>query len=328
MTRFVPLPEVFAIARISPNRGITFQALKAYVDRRRGEATYDIYDNRNIDDTRVNIVDVRESWIDERHEFQLVRLRNPEFDRLVHQTRILHPQTRAILDVNFWCLPFALEGQGRQIPVLEFQYRSWIPFSRYILPVNMARSQTSENEFITVIQRIQQDRLHEISAREDDAMIRTLSMRDVPFYPPSMNSYDSHYNSDDEDDRFSVRTRAAGGGRHRRASPPPPPPPRIVERVHRIEVPVERIVVETRVAPLPKAVGDILLSTARKGADSCPIAAVPFSECEALSITSCFHVFDTSSLARWRTDHTSCPVCRSKIENVVVETRVDGLPTM
>lgn len=330
MTRFVPLPETFAIARTSPNRGLTFQALTSFVDRHREDTSYDVYLNRNNQETRVNVVEVRSPYLDERLDFHLLRLRNSEYDRAIHQTRIQHPQTRAVLDVNFWCLPFVLESQGRQIPLLEFQYRSWIPFSQNILPVSMSRSQTSENEFTTVIQRIQQERLHEISAREDDAAIRMLSMRDVPFYHPSLSSHDSYYTSDDEYDRRSIRTRAAGGGRHRRMSPPPPPPPRLVEvPVERVvEVPVERVVVETRVAPLPKAVGEILLTSARKGADTCPIAAVPFSECEGLSITSCFHVFDTSSLSRWRTDHTTCPVCRCKIENVVVETRVDALPTM
>jgi hypothetical protein len=323
MTRFVPLPGLFAITRTSPNRGITFQALTSFVDRGRDDTIYDTYMNRNIQDNRVNIVEARNSFADERVDYQLIRLRNSEYDRGIHQTRIQHPQTRAVLDVNFWCLPFALENHGRHIQILEFQYRSWIPISQGILPAIISQSQISENEFTTTVQRVQQDRLHEISMREDDAMIRTLSMRDVPFYQPYMNSYDSYYNSDDEDDRRSIRTRAAGGGRHRRVSTPPPPPqPRLVE------VPVERVVVETRVSPLPKAVGDILLSTARKGVDSCPIAAVPFAECEGLTITSCFHVFDTSSLARWRTEHTSCPVCRCKIENVVVETRVDGLPTM
>jgi hypothetical protein len=136
---------------------------------------------------------------------------------------------------------------------------------------------------------------------------------------------------DDHDDRLSVSTEYIGA-RTRRYIPqherPPTPPPQPEIRIVQVEVPVERVVVQTRVAPLPKNVGEVLLSHARRGADSCPIAATPFSECTQLCVTSCFHVFDFESLTRWQSEHTSCPVCRCKIENVVSEARVDGVPAV
>jgi hypothetical protein len=81
-------------------------------------------------------------------------------------------------------------------------------------------------------------------------------------------------------------------------------------------------VTQIRVQPLPKHVGEVLLSAARKGTDSCPIAALTFAECSSLAVSSCFHIFDKESLERWMTTSASCPVCRSKIENVVSETNV------
>jgi hypothetical protein len=36
-------------------------------------------------------------------------------------------------------------------------------------------------------------------------------------------------------------------------------------------------------------------------------------------VTSCFHVFDSEALNRWRQEHTSCPVCRTMITNVVTK---------
>jgi hypothetical protein len=86
-----------------------------------------------------------------------------------------------------------------------------------------------------------------------------------------------------------------------------------------VEVPVERVVVHQKILPLPKGVGDALIRDARASTESCPILQTPFSECRKLAVSSCFHIFDKESLATWQQAHTSCPVCRCKIENVVSE---------
>jgi hypothetical protein len=80
---------------------------------------------------------------------------------------------------------------------------------------------------------------------------------------------------------------------------------------------VERIVIKANT--LPKAVGDILLASARKGEDTCPITSTPLASCEKLCVTSCFHVFDNESLLKWNETNDKCPVCRCKIENIVSE---------
>jgi hypothetical protein len=211
-----------------------------------------------------------------------------------------------------------LQVESHRVPLLEFQYRSWIPTTNRRIEVEMPLSM---NQFMDIFERIQRDRLDDIRVSEDDP-----NARQEYAYPPRLYRANG---PDDYDDRLNPNERFVGAmARRQPPSRPltPPAPPEI--RVVQVEVPVERVVVQTRVSPLPKAVGDILLANARRSTDSCPIASTPFSECDILSITSCFHVFDAPSLTRWCEDHTSCPVCRAKIENTVTETRGNAMPTM
>lgn len=225
----------------------------------------------------------------------------------VNTMRCRHPDTREALEVNWWFTPFYVRSENRQrIPILEFQTRSWLPTGYVPIPI-----EANISEMLNVLGRIQDDRLAMIRAREDAASQQyTNRYRNNDYYEPYR--YDSDRN---------IRTPPSmiipfrNRGRHRSPSPPPPPPVRIVE----VEVPVERVVVQNRALPLPKSVGDLLMKNARSGSDSCPIAATPFAECEKLSVSSCFHIFESQSLARWQSDHTTCPVCRCKIENVVSE---------
>ena len=232
----------------------------------------------------------------------------------VNTIRCQNPDTRERMEVNWWFTPFYVRSEGLQrIPILEFQTRSWIPVGYVPIPI-----QGNIREILDVLGRIQEDRLAMIRAREDAASQQ------------SMNRYrDEYYQARRYNQDHRIRTPPSIGvpfrNRRRSISPPAPPPPvRIVE----VEVPVERVVIQTKTMPLPKAVGEVLLKDARAGKDTCPIAATPFAECEKLSVSSCFHIFDAASLARWQEDHTSCPVCRCKIENVVSEASLDGVRTV
>jgi hypothetical protein len=225
----------------------------------------------------------------------------------VNTIRCQHPDTRERIEVNWWFTPFYVRSEGLQrIPILEFQTRSWIPVGYAPIPI-----QANINEMLNVLGRIQEDRLAMIRAREDAASQR----------------YVNHYRDDYHQPRRydDIRTPPAlpflQRNLRRSISPVPSPPVRVVE----VEVPVERVVVQNRALPLPKSVGTLLIKDARSGSDSCPIAATPFAECEKLSVSSCFHIFDAKSLARWQADHTSCPVCRCKIENVVSEESLDAV---
>jgi hypothetical protein len=240
-------------------------------------------------------------------------------ERTIHTLHTFHPETAEPLDVYYWMTPYVLQGnRGRVIPLLEFQYRSWIPVGYHPLPVR-----ANLNEVYAILSQIQQERLDEIRRREDNEAFQNPPRHySDPYFQPR------RHNEDLQDTWWRMTERGAGNHRRSRPQTPPPPSPRIIESVRLVEVPVDRVVVQHRILPLPKDVGNLLLSNARKSADSCPIAATPFSECESLCVSSCFHIFDASSLARWQETHTSCPVCRCKIENVVVEEGQNGVPTV
>lgn len=301
-------PEVFAILRDGV-RNPCLQILRAFAC----EYTRSLrnnYTQRGFHEVS-NVANVHEYY------GRLVRAPSQILqDRRIYTFHYYHPVSGEPQEVYYWFTPFVLECADRiGIPLLEFQYRSWLPTGYQPVPVR-----ANLNELYDVLSRIQEERLAEIRRTEDTDSIHTISPRrhDMTFYDPNLNT--------DDFDTYPLM-----GGRNRNGrvrSPPPPPPPRIVESVRLVEVPVERVVVQHRVLPLPKDVGTILLSHARKGADFCPIAAIPFAECEKLCVSSCFHIFDAASLTRWQETHTSCPVCRSKIENVVVEEAQNGVPAV
>ncbi len=328
MTQFVRLPERFAILRTNGYRGPSFQLLQSRFVNHTMERRSDSLRSRH-DAYRFNVVDDISS--EYYREYEVQEDRNYEIHSRIFKIRYQHPETRAILETTFWLLPFLLVDQGDRIPLLEFHTRSWIPRTTYSFPVIIPMG---ISRLLETIENVQREVLHEIRHREDEQSggmdIRSFfssSSRSSSRYPPEEHLY----GDDDQDDRFSVQTQFVGAipdRRSQRYRVSPPPSPRLVESVRIVEVPVERVIVQTRVAPIPKNVGDILLANARAGTDACPIASTPFSECTQLCITSCFHVFDFENLNRWRQDHTSCPVCRTKIENVVSETRVDAVSTV
>jgi hypothetical protein len=326
MTQFVRLPERFAILRTNSYRGPSFQLLESRYVTHNFERRTEYIRHRN-DPMRFNVV--QDITSDYYNEYQVLEDRNYEIHRRLFKIRYQHPETRVILETLFWLLPYRLVNQENSFPLLEFHTRSWIPRTTYSLPVTVP---CGMSRFLEVIESIQQDVLHEIRHREDEQTggmdIRSF-FRSYNHTPP--RHLDEMFGEDDQDDRMSIETHYVGAipdRRSHRYRQSPPPSPRLVESVRIVEVPVERVIVQTRVPPIPKNVGDILLANARAGTDSCPIASTPFSECTNLCVTSCFHIFDTENLNRWREDHTSCPVCRTKIENVVSETRVDGVSTV
>lgn len=216
--------------------------------------------------------------------------------RSIQSLKYRHQNSGDIQEVLYWHTPFYLTSRSLpNIPILEFQYRSWLPGDYEPFPLD-----TDINRFFRILREIEEERLHEIRLREDaDSRGRR--------WEPSYYDDDPYFNRHIENRRNSLM---------RMSTPPRPEPvPRIIE----VPVTVERIVVQQKILPLPKDVGLVLLANARKGPDSCPIAATPFAECEKLSISSCFHIFDSNSLATWQADHQTCPVCRSKLENVVTE---------
>jgi hypothetical protein len=239
-------------------------------------------------------------------------------DAGIYILRYKHAHHTDIREVYYWHLPFKVYSRttGQMIPVLEFQYRSWIPTDSHWsieLPLN-------PREVLEILSEINQLRTEQIRRMEDSTGARPVWNSMISL---GVGAGRAGSGPDDWDDRLTGSPdEFVGALPLRRARPqnrlrtPTPPSqrtqPTIIERV------VERVVVQ--VQPLPKPVGDVLLSNARKGADSCPITALPFAECESLCVTSCFHIFEAASMSRWRETHTTCPVCRSAIQNIVSET--------
>ena len=292
------IPSMFAILRNNAYRGTQVQILKANFSH-----SQQYFVIKNVEDYYYTNTGAG----GERFRIRPTRLRT--LGNAVYSMRFRNPDTNAIMDVKYWYLPFTFHNPN--IPFLEFQYRSWIPRCLHYTPFT---TDIGMNEIMRVIERIQEERLNTIRSMEDDGVPER-----APF--PIHHDYHSGYGQDDHDDRHFMHEDFVGVNRYRTRMPPPPPPPSIQPevRIVQVEVPVERIIVQNIQKPLPKSVGDILLANARGGVDSCPIAAVLFKDCSKLSVTSCFHIFELESLSRWQENHTTCPVCRAKIENVVSE---------
>ena len=73
------------------------------------------------------------------------------------------------------------------------------------------------------------------------------------------------------------------------------------------------VVVGTRalLEPLPKRIAWLIAEDASKNNETCSIALDPISPLTA-GVTTCFHCFDTDSIANWMATHDTCPQCRKK----------------
>lgn len=65
--------------------------------------------------------------------------------------------------------------------------------------------------------------------------------------------------------------------------------------------------------PPPKFVSELVLRDAAAKGDTCSISLTPFGDCNSVSVTSCFHIFDTESLKVWMKTKGECPVCKQAI---------------
>jgi hypothetical protein len=89
---------------------------------------------------------------------------------------------------------------------------------------------------------------------------------------------------------------------------PPPIPSRSQTILHNPPKPI-RI---KEGCPLPAHVIEALLRDAKVGKECCPISMTSYSECNSLTITSCFHIFETKSIEEWFKTKRNCPVCRTE----------------
>ena len=296
-------PSVFAVIRTQAIPRPCLQILQSQ----------DHSHSRNYERSRTPVFIRNFPGADRLQDSDLYRLDLYQVDPTIFTLRYLVDGHRDVREVKFWTLPYYIRYHNEHIPVLEFQYRSWLPENYQ--PVAISRD---IQEVLHVHARIESERIQEIRAQEDSGH----RFSQYGEFTPSIRYSRHTAGPDDWDDRLYLSRNQLVGARGRSRTPSPPrrmsaaPPPPVVQIV---EVPVERVIREVRTRPIPKTIGELILVGARNGSDSCPIAALSYKDCVKLSVSSCFHIFDKESLDRWMETSESCPVCRSRIENVISE---------
>jgi hypothetical protein len=200
--------------------------------------------------------------------------------------------TGDVLMIKFWFLAIELKNTfGPSIPVLDFEYTSWLPRASHLIPI------THLNQ-VKEIYRAAYNRFQNTNISEAPLSVFT-SLRIRPPTPPRQRLI-SETDSESLSSTESVLT------------------------VHQnesvfLDEQQNKISIKEKPLHLPEHVGKVLLREAWNGEESCPISAVQFKKLSSLSVTSCFHVFDTDALNQWQELKNDCPVCRCSINNIVTE---------
>ena len=64
---------------------------------------------------------------------------------------------------------------------------------------------------------------------------------------------------------------------------------------------------------IPLFVAEILLKDAISKRSECAISMKLLADCESITLTSCYHLFETESIVRWQQSSSDCPVCREAL---------------
>jgi hypothetical protein len=275
------LPLHFAFPRLELPTYLDFQILTAQSGSR---------------GTRVQNV----SWL--RSNRNSMIFQREEVDNTLYTTTLEDPVS-ASLQVYYWFLPHSFVRNGEHIRVIDFHLRGWLPH-------NFLRMNPSlPNE------RAQMIRTDYRSRREVFmVLIENPSSISVPF----------------------IRTPEVQIRRRPRTGTPPPlyrqsqnpagSPPSPLYDLLDDEVPdlipfpsLPRPVIQVQALPMPKEIGDTLIEAAVQRGDECPILYNKLSDCDSVSITSCFHTFDSAALNEWRSTSGICPCCRTPIASVVTK---------
>jgi hypothetical protein len=136
-----------------------------------------------------------------------------------------------------------------------------------------------------------------------------------------MDSYRDDYFDDSDIDSYrspryaSIAAGGAGAGtdrRTRRRSIPRTPPIREIPDFHQpaaASTSAAAVAASTRPVTLQAFTIQALINHAVSENMTCPISMNTIQKSTAC-VTSCQHIFERDSIARWLTDHTNCPVCR------------------
>lgn len=242
------IPDIFAILRTQSTRGPIWQILSA--------TTSETISKITSDETIVSVTQLFEEY----RPFG------------IHEAKIRLPYG-TLTRMKFWYLPILLNAFGKEIPVLDFEYKSWLP-----VPIH----------------RVAVESLDEVKNR----------------YKEGYNRYQNYSESYLTISDFSSLP-------NRPPTPPRPSRTSSPDSIESVATVLEFLPDSSKPLHLPAVVGKLLAIQAWENDECCPIIAIPYRELDSLSVTSCFHVFDTESLSVWRQTKNECPVCRCQITNVV-----------
>lgn len=65
---------------------------------------------------------------------------------------------------------------------------------------------------------------------------------------------------------------------------------------------------------IPMFVAELLIKEAIKKGESCSISMIPFEESTSVTVTSCYHIFNTESIEEWLRCNSVCPLCKKVIK--------------
>lgn len=261
-------PEMFAILRRHSTRGPFWQIL-------RGSISNQLY----------------QIEADETYSSADTYLQEYSRPFVVHEARFrLDSGTQSL--IKFWYLPIMLIAFEQEVPVLDFEYKSWLPRPHNKIPVTniqevSLRYKTAYNKF--------QNYTHSLTISDFSSL---------PLRPPTPPR--QRIAQDSDDDSVSNASTESVLTIYQNESA-------FLVQHH------DEFQYKEKPLRLPETVGSLLLEKAWNGDECCPISAVPFKEIDSLSVTSCFHIFDTKSLRLWQVTKNECPVCRCSITNVVTQ---------
>jgi hypothetical protein len=215
-------------------------------------------------------------------------------DTTVYSTTIIGESNLRRATAYYWYLPYRFKRNGEHIRVIDFQMHVYLPAN--FQPVNIGIDQERGREMRNLFTR---------RANENTYLINDFASPIL--YTPNIQR------------------------RPRTGTPPPvqnpggsPPSPLYDLLDDLTALPtltdfpsVSRSIVQVQTLPLPKSVGDTLIDAAIHRGEDCPILYNKLGDCQSVSITSCFHLFDTDALQEWRTTSSVCPCCRTPITSVV-----------
>jgi len=86
---------------------------------------------------------------------------------------------------------------------------------------------------------------------------------------------------------------------------------RMIDKIYlMMKVPKTPIISKT----IPMFVAELLIKDAIKKGDSCSISMIPFEEISSVTVTPCYHMFNTESIEEWLKMNRDCPLCKKVIK--------------